>query len=108
MLKDLNISDNALILVINRHGEKIVPKGSTTLMAGDEILLGTTVVKAKNDIKLCETVIDKGHEWVDKKISSIHCPQDFLIALVKRGDDAFVPNGDTEIKCGDTLVFYEA
>ena len=48
------------------------------------------------------------NEWVDKKISSIHCPQDFLIALVKRGDDAFVPNGDTEIKCGDTLVFYEA
>ena len=108
MLKDLNISDNALILVINRNGEKIVPKGNTMLMSGDEVLLGTTVVKAKNDIKLCETVVDEGHEWLNRKINTINCPEDFLIALIKRGDEAFVPKGDTEIKLGDTLVFYEA
>ncbi len=108
MLKDLNIRHNVLVLVINRNGQKIVPKGSTVLMEGDEVLLGTSVVKAKNDIKLCEAVIDKGHEWLDKKINTINCPENFLIALVKRGDEAFVPNGDTELKLGDTLVFYEA
>ena len=77
-------------------------------MEGDEILLGTTVASVQNDIKLCETTIDKGHEWLNKKINTIKCPQNFLIALIKRNNSAFVPNGDTEIKLGDTLVFYEA
>ena len=107
-IKDINISDNALILTINRNNEKILPKGRTKLMEGDEILLGTTVASVQNDIKLCETTIDKGHEWLNKKINTIKCPQNFLIALIKRNNSAFVPNGDTEIKLGDTLVFYEA
>lgn len=107
MLKDINISDNALILVINRNNKKFIPKGSTKLIAGDEVLMGTTVVKAQNDVNLCETIIDEGHEWLNKKINTIDCPN-FLIALIKRNDEAFVPNGNTEIKLGDTLVFYEA
>lgn len=107
MLKDINMSANTLILVINRNNEKIVPKGSTRLLTGDEVLLGTTVAKAENDIKLCEAVVDDGHEWANKKINTIECPKNFLIALIKRDNEAFVPNGDTEIKTGDTLVFYE-
>ena len=66
-LKDIKVSNNALILVINRSNEKIVPKGSTILQEGDEVLIGTTVVQSSDDIKLCETVIDKGHEWLNKK-----------------------------------------
>lgn len=106
-LRDITISDNALILVINRNNEKIVPKGNTVLLEGDEVLIGTTVVKSLDDICLCETIIDDGHEWLNKKINTIDFPENFLIAIIKRDDDAFVPNGDTEIKLGDTLVFYE-
>ncbi len=106
-LKDITISDNALILVINRNNEKILPKGNTVLQEGDEILIGTTVVKTSDDINLCETIIDEGHEWNDKKINMIDCPQNMLIALIKRGEESFVPNGSTEIKTGDTVVFYE-
>ena len=108
MLKDINISDNALILVIDRNNKRIVPKGSTKLMTGDVVLMGTTFIKAQNDINLCETVIDEGHEWLNRKINTIDCPSNFLIALIKRDGESFVPHGQTEIKLGDTLVFYEA
>ena len=107
-LKDISMSDNSLILVINRNNQKIVPKGNTILEEGDEVLIGTTVVETSNDIKLSEINIDKDHEWADKKISTIHFPDNFLIALIKRDSHSFVPNGDTEIKSGDTIIFYEA
>ena len=107
-LKDISMSDNSLILVINRNNQKIVPKGNTILKEGDEVLIGTTVVETSNDIKLSEINIDKDHEWADKKISAIHFPDNFLIALIKRDSHSFVPNGNTEIKSGDTIIFYEA
>ncbi len=107
-LRDLTLADNSLILVINRDGERIIPNGDTQLETGDEVLMGTTVVQSKCDIKLCETVIDKGHEWLNKKINELDCPKGFLIVLIKREDDSFVPNGESEIKLGDTIVFQEA
>ena len=105
-LKDINLSSNALILVINRGSEKIVPRGDTELQIGDNILIGTTVVQTQSDIRLCETYIDEQHEWLGKKIKDMNCPQNFLIALIKRGKQSFVPNGETEILQGDTIVFY--
>ena len=42
-----------------------------------------------------------------KKINEIDFPNNFLIALIKRGVESFVPHGNTEIKLGDTIVFYE-
>ncbi len=105
-LKEINLSDNSLILVINRDNEKIFPKGETILQEGDEILIGTTVVKSNYDISLSETLIDKNSEWVNKKIKEIEFPSNFLIAIIKRDTASFVPNGDTEIKEGDTIVFY--
>ncbi len=107
-LKDIAMSDNSLILVINRNNQKIVPKGNTILEEGDEVLIGTTVADTNNDIQLSEINVDKGHEWADKRISTIHFPDNFLIALIKRDSYSFVPNGDTEIKTGDTIIFYEA
>ncbi len=106
-IKDISLSNNALILLIERDGKKIVPKGKTVLKENDEVLIGTTFVKAQNDIKLNETYIDKNHEWINKKINTITFPQNFLIALIKRETESFVPHGKSEIKEGDTIVFYE-
>ena len=75
---------------------------------GDEILLGQTYEKTPEDIKLTETNIDKGHYWLNKKVCEIEFPHNFLIALIKRNDEYIVPNGNTEIKLNDTIVFYEA
>lgn len=106
MLKDISLNNKALILQITRDGEKIIPKGETQLLAGDSVLIGTTVEQAQSDIRLCETFIDDTHEWKDKKIAFLNCPENLLIALVKRDGTSFVPNGKTTLKIGDTVVFY--
>ena len=106
LIKDIQFNGKALILMITRNGKKIVPKGSTILKAGDEIILGTTFEKMTDEINLCETFIDKSHEWLNKKIKDINLPDTHLIALVKRSNDYFVPNGTTLIKLKDTIIFY--
>lgn len=106
-VKDINLSDNALILYIKRNGEKIIPNGEVQFQKDDEIIIGTTVASASDNINLCETNIDKDHEWLNKKISEINCGDGFLIALIKRNDKYFVPNGETKILLNDTLIFYE-
>lgn len=106
LLKDISLNDNALILVIERNNEKITPKGETQILEGDELLIGTTVINTKSNIQLCETYIDNAHEWLNKKINTFNCSNNFLIVLIKRQNISFVPKGDTEILQGDTVIFY--
>ena len=55
---------------------------------------------------MCETHIDEKHEWLDFKLKDINLPESHLIALIKRDEEYFVPNGATKIKLKDTIVFY--
>ena len=107
-VKDVTLSDNALILFIKRNNEKIIPNGETQIMENDEILIGTTVINANEEVNLCETSIDKNHEWRDKKLKDINCGNGFLITLIKRNEEYFVPNGETEILLNDTLIFQQS
>lgn len=105
-LKDINFNGKALILMITRKGKKVVPKGLTKIVENDEVLIGTTHTESDVDINLCETYIDEQHEWLDLKLKEINLPENHLIALIKRGEKYFVPNGSTKIKLKDTIVFY--
>lgn len=105
-IKDIKFNGKALILMITRKGNKIVPKGSTVIKENDEVLIGATYENTKEEVHLCETSIDKAHEWRDKKISEINLPKTHLIALVKRDNEYFVPNGRTQLKLDDTIIFY--
>ena len=107
-VKDVTLSDNSLILFIKRNNEKIVPNGETEIKENDEILIGTTVINANEEVNLCETSIDKNHEWRDKKLKDINCGNGFLITLIKRNQEYFVPNGETQILLNDTLIFQQS
>ena len=43
---------------------------------------------------------------LNKKIKEIKLTNNHLIALIKRGEEHFVPNGNTQIKQNDTIIFY--
>lgn len=105
-IKDIQFNGKALILMITRKNKKIVPKGSTILKENDEVLIGTTFQNSDERINLCETYIDKKHDWLDKKIKEIKLTNNHLIALIKREGEHFVPNGNTQIKQNDTIIFY--
>lgn len=105
-LKDIKLDNKSLILVIQRQGCKIVPKGDIKILENDLVLIGTTVTHSTSDIKLKEMEITKNHQWKNKLIKEIDFQEGFLIALIKRAGNSFVPNGDTKIVTGDIIVFY--
>lgn len=105
-IKDIKLDKKALILMINRNGEKIIPKGSTILQPNDEILIGTTYENACEEVHMFETYIDKNHEWLNRQIKEINLPATHLIALIKRDEKYFVPNGTTQIRLFDSIIFY--
>ena len=105
-IKDIHFNGKALILMITRDDKKIVPKGITQILENDEILIGSTHTESDIDINLCETYIDSNHEWLNLEIKDIALPESHLIALIKRNENYFVPNGSTKIELNDTIVFY--
>ena len=59
----------------------------------------------ENEIKfITSTVYDK-HPWNGQEIKSIVLPPQFLLVLIKRGQNTLVPKGHVKLKCNDTLVF---
>ena len=106
-LIDINISKKALILTVNRAGETFIPNGKTVLCAGDELLIGTTYSQKDEKISLIETYIDKKHEWLGVELKNLGLAKNQLVAMIKRGGEYFVPNGNSQIQLGDTVVFYE-
>ncbi|WP_373761395.1 TrkA C-terminal domain-containing protein [Jeotgalibaca porci] len=58
---------------------------------------------------LLEFRINDYNSWVNKEIKNIHLDHEFLIVLVLRDDnDLIVPNGDTKIREGDTVLVLDA
>lgn len=105
-IKDIRFNGKALILMITRKNEKIIPKGQTVIQTGDEVLIGSTYTQIDDEVNFCETYIDDKHEWLNLKICEINLPSSHLIALIKRGENHFVPNGSTKIQLDDTIIFY--
>ncbi len=55
-------------------------------------------------VNVSDVMVERGATCAGKKMSEISWPHDSLIATVRRGNQVFIPHGDTLIKPGDILV----
>jgi trk system potassium uptake protein TrkA len=53
-----------------------------------------------------ELEIDAGSESIGKSIAEMRLPRTVIVGGVVRGNDAFVPHGDTEVEAGDRLIVF--
>lgn len=68
------------------------------------LVLGASAYTGEDDIHLTEIAIDGGHRWCGKTIRELNLPKNSLAILIRRGDDALIPNGQTMILQNDVLV----
>ena len=88
-----------------RKGETIVPNGDVQLLAGDIIVLAGRSYFDVVGTDFLEFRINDYNSWGNKKIKTIKLDRSSLIVLVLRDDnDLIVPNGDTTILEGDTVL----
>ena len=106
LVKDVNLPEGSLAMLIRREDETIIPKGDTKILAGDEIVLNVPAYESVNDIELREIAIDREHPWKGCRIEELDLEDHVLVAMIKREDRNIIPRGKTEIKEGDILVVY--
>ena len=106
LVKDVNLPEGSLAMLIRRKDETIIPKGDTKILEGDEIVLNVPAYESVNDIELREIAIDREHPWKGCRIEELDLEDHVLVAMIKREDRNIIPRGKTEIKEGDILVVY--
>lgn len=55
-------------------------------------------------VQFMKFVLPENHKWVGRKISNVTLPPDSIFVLLMRGEERIVPDGQTVLEAGDTLV----
>ena len=55
-------------------------------------------------IQYIQFVLNKGHDWVNKRISQVVLPPESILVLIIRNGEKVIPRGDTRLLPGDTIV----
>lgn len=58
----------------------------------------------ESSLTLMRMYIPDGHNWADRKISDVSMPTGSLALMIKRDGDTIIPNGDTQILAGDSII----
>ena len=103
-LSKLSLPTGFLIVVIIRGEENIIPNGETEVLPGDLLVAAAREFENRRNLYLYEISIDKGHRWSGKTLKELDTGKGLLVVLVKRYDETIIPDGNTEICMGDTLV----
>lgn len=104
-IKDVSMPTGSLALMIKRGRESILTKGDTLILAGDDLILSVTPYNPSGSEELEERVIGKSDEWCGRAISELKISKNQLIAMIIRGEDPIIPDGNTVIRENDVLVF---
>ena len=108
LVSQVSMPTDSLAVMIKRHGETLIPRGDTRILAGDSIILSVPAVTGLSDINLREIPIDPYHGWRNKSIEELHLPEKVLIAIIRRGKENIIPRGQTVILEGDVVVVYDS
>lgn len=106
LVKDLVFPPETVLVVVIRDDEEIVPRGDTKLMPDDVLIFGAKRFEISDGIRLTELTIKDEHDWVGAPIKKLDISRQELIVMIKRRGRIIIPDGDTVIKAGDSLVIY--
>lgn len=109
-ISDINLPPETLIVMILRNGKTVVPRGNTTIIENDVLVLSALKfdINANNrneQITLSEEEITPFHEWAGHTIAEV-MPKNILAVMIKRNGKCLIPKGNSQIMCGDILVIH--
>jgi cell volume regulation protein A len=104
-LRDLEIGQESLIVLIKRGTQTIAPNGSTVIMPGDILVMTGESYSGDDGAQISQVVVSRGDEWADMLVKDLSLPNNTLIANVTKKDGSSVtPKGWTKIHPGDTVT----
>jgi trk system potassium uptake protein TrkA len=67
---------------------------------------GALSIIEKIDAEMLEVTLREESRIIGKRIKDLGLPKGILLALARRGEDVFVPMGDTVLQSGDQIVLF--
>lgn len=108
-IKELKLPKSMLVALIIRGKERIVPKGHTQILSGDKVVISSFTFEDSKESALCESHIDNDFKYLNKSVKEYaHAGETDQILLIKRGNDAIIPDGEVIFKKNDTIVFLQS
>ena len=103
-IKDLALPQDCIIALVVRGNLRIVPKGSTLLETGDEIVICTRSFQDRGTDSLIRHPLSDSSKWAGHRVSEYPNKDGSLLVMIQRGEEKIIPNGNTILKAGDVLV----
>lgn len=105
MIKELELPDNMLIVLVIRGNERIIARGDTKLRASDKVIVITRTYQ-DTETYLIERTVKPDGKRAGHAIREF--PSEGLVLLVRRGNKEIIPHGNTVLREGDSLVILKA
>ena len=104
LISEILLPPDTLIVLLDRGGNKMVPKGNTILQPCDKLILSAKSLSKIDGVSLIEKHLESGHPWLNKQIYEINIKPDTIIIMIQRKEKIIIPNGNTILKENDILV----
>jgi cell volume regulation protein A len=104
-LKDLEIGQESLIVLIKRGEQTLAPNGNTVIHEDDILVMTGEAYTEDDNAQISEKVIAKNDDWANKLIKDLEIPKNSLIVnVIKEDGSSVTPKGWTKIHPGDTVT----
>lgn len=103
---ELHLPAGVIIAAVKRNGRVHIARGNMMLKVGDSVVLGAEPFEDHDHINLKEIVLQEQNPWTGMRIKDLDISRHAIIVLIKRGDRAVIPNGNTVLKDEDRLFLY--
>ena len=105
-IMELKLPHGAIVAMIRRGRENIVPRGDVVLKVNDTVILGAEALKDDKHIDLKEVELRKQHAWNGQQIRDLNISRQTFIVMVKRKNNVMVPRGDLVLLEGDKVILF--
>ncbi len=107
MVRDLDLPKNLLLVLLLRGNDRILPKGHTTLLEGDVVILCTKSYSHVSSDSIYQHRVGRNSKWAGHTIKEYPYKTNCVIVLINRGTERIIPNGDTVIEENDLLTIFD-
>lgn len=103
MVKNLDLPEDVKLLMVLRDGRKIITKGDTCLLAGDEVVFCSRSYDNATVADVREHPLPRSSSWTGKMIKDCPIKDGSHVVMIRRGDEQIIPDGSTVLCAGDVL-----
>jgi len=103
-VKELDLPNGCLLILVIRDGEQVIPDGETMLETGDHVVICSPSYSEDASDKFTLHPLSKNSKWAGRKVKEYPKPKNAILVMILRGEDKIVPNGDTVFQQGDIMV----